>query len=105
MPGFMVSHRGEVNGAHFRRNFRQDRSKQMGWTGPPAMPDRTRQRPTPHQPGIKPGTTHEQRERRERFQRTRRDTLRPEGDVRALYGWHPVKAALENPARQVRKLL
>jgi len=70
------------------------------------MPDRHRQRPDSRQKaGTKPGTTHEQRERRERFQRARRDTLRPEGDVSILYGWHTVKAALANPERHVRKLL
>jgi 23S rRNA (guanosine2251-2'-O)-methyltransferase len=52
----------------------------------------------------KPGTTHEQRERRERFERARRDSLRPD-DLAVLYGWHTVKAALENPARKVRKFL
>jgi 23S rRNA (guanosine2251-2'-O)-methyltransferase len=70
------------------------------------MPDRHRQRPDSRQKaGSKPGTTHEQRERRERFQRARRETLRPEGAVSTLYGWHTVKAALENPERQVLKLL
>ena len=70
------------------------------------MPDRHRQRPDSRQKaGTKPGTTHEQSERRERFQRARRDTLRPERDVSTLYGWHTVKAALANPERQVRKLL
>ena len=55
-------------------------------------------------PGTKPGVTHQQRDRRERFERARRDSLRP--DVLAvLYGWHTVKAALENPARKVRKFL
>jgi 23S rRNA (guanosine2251-2'-O)-methyltransferase len=52
----------------------------------------------------KPGTTHEQRDRRERFERARRESLRPE-DRAVLYGWHTVKAALENPARKVRKFL
>jgi 23S rRNA (guanosine2251-2'-O)-methyltransferase len=70
------------------------------------MPDRHRQRPDSRQnPGTGPGTTHEQRERRERFERARRETLRPEGDVSILYGWHTVKAALANPERHVRKLL
>ena len=55
--------------------------------------------------GAKPGATNEQIERRERFERARRDTLRPADDVAALYGWHTVKAALENPARHIRKLL
>jgi 23S rRNA (guanosine2251-2'-O)-methyltransferase len=54
--------------------------------------------------GTKPGTTHEQRERRERFERAHRESLRPD-DLAVLYGWHTVKAALENPARKVRKFL
>jgi 23S rRNA (guanosine2251-2'-O)-methyltransferase len=55
-------------------------------------------------PGGKPGTTHEQRDRRERFERARRESLRPE-DLTVLYGLHTVKAALENPARKIRKFL
>src|SRR5262245_25013551 len=54
--------------------------------------------------GSKPGTTHEQRDRRERFERARRESLRPD-DLAVLYGWHTVTAALQNPARKVRKLL
>ena len=70
------------------------------------MPDRHRPRPDSRQPpGTKPGTTHEQRDRRERFERAKREALRPDDDVTTLYGWHTVKAALENPARHVRKLL
>jgi 23S rRNA (guanosine2251-2'-O)-methyltransferase len=82
-------------------------------TGRPKPPARPGQKPgashpgakpgTTH-PGAKPGTTHEQRDRRERFERARRESLRPE-DVAVLYGWHTVKAALENPARKVRKFL
>jgi 23S rRNA (guanosine2251-2'-O)-methyltransferase len=73
------------------------------------MRDRSTSRPKSGVPagaksGTKPGTTHEQRERRERFERARRESLRPD-DLAVLYGWHTVKAALENPARKVRKFL
>src|SRR5262245_58952091 len=77
------------------------------------MPDRSTGRPKPGarphpksgaKGGEKPGVTHEQRDRRERFERARRESLRP-GDLAVLYGWHTVKAALENPARKVRKFL
>jgi 23S rRNA (guanosine2251-2'-O)-methyltransferase len=58
--------------------------------------------------GAKPGATREQVERRERFQRARREELRAEdladGHV-ILYGWHTVTAALRNPARRLRKFL
>ena len=56
--------------------------------------------------GAKPGATREQTERRERFERARREDLR--GDAAApvvMYGWHTVTAALRNPARRIRKLL
>ncbi|HVZ54228.1 MAG TPA: 23S rRNA (guanosine(2251)-2'-O)-methyltransferase RlmB [Pseudolabrys sp.] len=45
-------------------------------------------------------------ERRERFERARRESLRPDTDGPAvIYGWHTVTAALQNPARQIRRLL
>ena len=57
-------------------------------------------------PGGKPGATRQQIERRERFERARRDSLRPAGDGPVvMYGWHTVTAALRNPARRPRKLL
>jgi 23S rRNA (guanosine2251-2'-O)-methyltransferase len=65
------------------------------------MRDRRTGRP---KPGARPGTTHQQTERRERFERARRDSLRPD-DGAVLYGWHTVTAALANPARTIRKLL
>jgi 23S rRNA (guanosine2251-2'-O)-methyltransferase len=57
--------------------------------------------------GAKPGATREQTERRERFERARRESLRDAGDDGPviMYGWHTVTAALRNPARHVRKLL
>jgi 23S rRNA (guanosine2251-2'-O)-methyltransferase len=58
----------------------------------------------PNYPG-KPGATREQTERRERFQRARRDSLKPADDTAVLYGWHTVTAALRNPQRRLRKLL
>lgn len=66
-------------------------------------------RPTGGRPrsGAKPGATYEQTDRRERFERARRDSLRS-GDADGpviMYGWHTVTAALRNPARHIRKLL
>ena len=80
----------------------------------PRPPDRPRpDRPAPHsggkpstKPGAKPGATREQIERRERFERARRDTLKPASeDTVVLYGMHTVTAALQNPNREIRKLL
>jgi 23S rRNA (guanosine2251-2'-O)-methyltransferase len=60
---------------------------------------------SPH-PSAKPGATREQTERRERFERARREGLRGEaGETVIMYGWHTVTAALRNPARTLRKLL
>jgi 23S rRNA (guanosine2251-2'-O)-methyltransferase len=58
-----------------------------------------------NRPGAKPGTTHEQSERRERFERARRDSLKPADETAVLYGWHTVTEALKNPARRWRKIL
>jgi 23S rRNA (guanosine2251-2'-O)-methyltransferase len=66
------------------------------------MPQRPKDRPGP---GAKPGATHEQSRRRERFERAQRESLRPDDNTAVLYGWHTVKAALENPQRRLRKLL
>lgn len=68
--------------------------------------DRNPARPGGHpKPAVKPGTTREQIERRERGERARRESLRPGDEVSALYGWHSVTAALQNPARSFRRLL
>ena len=63
-------------------------------------------RPHTHQ-NAKPGATREQTERRERFERARRESLRSTGDDGPviMYGWHTVTAAMRNPARHFRKLL
>src|ERR1700726_775975 len=39
-----------------------------------------------------------------RSARSRRADRPPAGGPTILYGWHPVKAALENPARRIRHL-
>jgi 23S rRNA (guanosine2251-2'-O)-methyltransferase len=60
----------------------------------------------PRPPGGKPGATREQTERRQRFERARRESLRGAADGPVvMYGWHTVTAALRNPARHLRKLL
>jgi 23S rRNA (guanosine2251-2'-O)-methyltransferase len=60
----------------------------------------------PLRPRAKPGATREQLDRRERFERARREELAPgPGGPAVLYGWHTVTAALRNPARHIRKLL
>jgi len=57
--------------------------------------------------GPNAGATREQVERRERFQRARREELRPDDaeNIVILYGWHTVTAALRNPNRRLRKFL
>lgn len=56
--------------------------------------------------GAKPGATRQQIERRQRFERARRESLRGAHDAPVvMYGWHTVTAALRNPARHLRKLL
>jgi 23S rRNA (guanosine2251-2'-O)-methyltransferase len=56
--------------------------------------------------GAKPGATRQQIERRQRFERARRESLRGARDTPVvMYGWHTVTAALRNPARHLRKLL
>jgi 23S rRNA (guanosine2251-2'-O)-methyltransferase len=70
------------------------------------MPQRPQDRKHDRKPGAKPGATREQVDRRERFERARRESLRPDAEqVTVLYGWHSVTAALKNPARKLRKLL
>ena len=61
--------------------------------------------PRPPRSASKPGATHEQVERRARFERARRDSLKPADDIAVLYGWHTITAALANPKRRVRQLL
>jgi 23S rRNA (guanosine2251-2'-O)-methyltransferase len=74
-----------------------------------SMPDRhSRPNMPPKRAGGgpgKPGQTREQSNRRERFERARRESLQPDDDTAILYGWHTVRAALENPARRIRKFL
>jgi 23S rRNA (guanosine2251-2'-O)-methyltransferase len=93
--GFMGSHAVEVNGGCSARG----RSVKAGKMATRSHPGRSRR-------GGKPGATRQQLERRERFERARRQALRPAGDGPVvMYGWHTVTAALQNPARRLRKLL
>ncbi|MBV9346556.1 MAG: 23S rRNA (guanosine(2251)-2'-O)-methyltransferase RlmB [Pseudolabrys sp.] len=66
----------------------------------------TRPPPRSGKQTAKFGTTRQQIERRERGEQARRESLRPDApEISVLYGWHTVKAALQNPARRVRKML
>ncbi len=71
----------------------------------PQRPHDRSGRPAGPKPNPKPGATREQTERRARFERARRESLRPGDEIATLYGWHTVRAALENPARRLRRLL
>jgi 23S rRNA (guanosine2251-2'-O)-methyltransferase len=63
-------------------------------------------RPPAAKAAGRPGATHEQIDRRERFSRARRESLRADADnIAILYGWHTVTAALRNPRRRLRRLL
>src|SRR5258707_1320461 len=101
--------RGMVAGPLRGNGKRPERPAQQIATGPgpgheTPMPNDDSRSGRPR-PDAKPGATHTQVERRERFQRARREDLSPDDDTAVLYGWHTVTAALQNPQRRIRKFL
>ena len=90
-----------------RIGYGTGKSRHHIFSGPHGLKTMISQRPTGRpRSAAKPGATREQTERRERFERARRESLRADADGPVvLYGWHTVTAALQNPARRVRKLL
>jgi 23S rRNA (guanosine2251-2'-O)-methyltransferase len=91
---FMGSHPAQVNGGS-PINGGSAKAAAMARRPPPTAGS-----------GAKPGATRQQIERRQRFERARRESLRGARDTPVvMYGWHTVTAALRNPARHLRKLL